>query len=69
MSDLGHAAERRYRMGLVAEQAGIASEEELVDIIMIGTRAKYRASLVSDVLENLRIDIEASKHMVDGILR
>ncbi len=62
-------AENRYRMGLVAEQAGVQTEQELIDIIGIGMRAKYRLGLVSDVLENLRVDIESAKHMVDGITR
>lgn len=69
MIDLGHAAERRYRMGLVAEQAGIATEEELVDIITIGMRAKHRAGLVGDALENVRVDIEHIKYILGGITR
>ncbi len=63
------AAERRYKMGLICEQAGIATEEELIDIISLGVRAKYRASLVSDALENVRIDIEHIKYILDGITR
>lgn len=69
MSDPANAAERRHRMGLICEQAGIATEDELLDIIMIGTRAKYRAGLLTDALENLRVEVEAAKHVADGIIR
>lgn len=69
MTDPARATERRYRMGLIAEQAGLQTEQELMDIISIGMRVKYRLSLASDVLEKLRRDIESAKHMVDGITR
>lgn len=69
MTNPARAAERRYRMGLIAEQAGIENEQQLIDIIGVGMRAKYRASLIEDVLENLRVDVESAKHMVGGILR
>ncbi len=62
-------AENRYRMGLICEQAGIQSEQELMNLISIGMRAKYRLRLVDDVLENLRVDLQSAQHVVGGIIR
>ncbi len=62
-------AEKRYQMGVICEQAGIKDEQELMDLIGIGMRAKYRLGLVGDVLENLRVDLQSAQHVVGGIIR
>lgn len=67
MIDYARAAERRYRMGLVVEQAGIETEQELRDIIRIGVIAPFRLSLARDLL--VEGEINQALRILEKIVR